>query len=463
MRIPGADKAIGNLMKWSYSDEWRSLHDEVVGDHFDDICDEFEVSEEEIADLLGESMHNFYGCVFEDFLTCRFDDDGLNIVDDYLKRRGWREKVPARRYLGALRDSSISMYEVVDLKPGHSLTVRDIIRGGDPLTVDEKLGSESAVLWDRIAGRIVTVNGKPCFTGAMLRFRHDIADELLAEVEEMVKVLRRGLRKEAKKRGESIDSADEAATDFVLRTGASLFSGAWLADVLERASAPFPQVRNSDGHDLLFSEVRFPVTGAVQAVVALLDETDELERDDPDAWRWTWHAEGPPSEAMIRNDGLALNTDDGTGRTIQGGIELKGDVLVLDVNSKERGDRGRDLLASRLKGLVGAPLTSHQTLEQMRDGRRDDPPPSVDVPPEVAEEVIRSFMDNHYRQCLDDAIPYFDGKNPRQAAKTKKGRARVVSWLKMLENSDARRASGQWQQTYDFRWMWRELKVEDLR
>ena len=37
-----------------------------------------------------------YGFVLEDFFTARFGEEGeLNVVDDYLKRRGWREKVPA--------------------------------------------------------------------------------------------------------------------------------------------------------------------------------------------------------------------------------------------------------------------------------------------------------------------------------------------------------------------------------
>ena len=55
------------------------------------------------------------------------------------------------------------------------------------------------------------------------------------------------------------------------------------------------------------------------------------------------------------------------------------------------------------------------------------------------------------------------GETPRQAVKTKKGRAQVVGWLKLLENSEFRRAAGQGHNPYDTAWMWRELKVEDSR
>ena len=46
---------------------------------------------------------------------------------------------------------------------------------------------------------------------------------------------------------------------------------------------------------------------------------------------------------------------------------------------------------------------------------------------------------------------------------TKKARAQVVGWLKLLENSEFRRAAGQGHHPYDTAWMWRELKVEGAR
>ena len=176
MRIPGADQAIGHLIKWSEKDEWAAYRRQVFAEHFELIMERFDISEQEIVDLLDEAFGMVCGFVLEDFFTARFGEEGeLNVVDDYLKRRGWREKVPAKRYLEALRDSVATLYEVVDLDPGHSMTVRDVILGGDPVSVEEKLGSLSAARWDRIAGRIVTVNGKRYFTGALLLFPHHVA------------------------------------------------------------------------------------------------------------------------------------------------------------------------------------------------------------------------------------------------------------------------------------------------
>jgi len=54
--------------------------------------------------------------------------------------------------------------------------------------------------------------------------------------------------------------------------------------------------------------------------------------------------------------------------------------------------------------------------------------------------------------------------SPRAASRSAKGREKIAVWLKHLENrsrhADDRNAP---MATYDFTWLWRELKVEHLR
>jgi hypothetical protein len=450
-------------MRWSEKEDWNYFREQVFAEHFDMICDRFDTTKEEIAELLGESFGMLFGCALEDFFTARFGDEGDNIIDDYLKRRGWREKIPAKRYLAAMRDSTLSLYEVVDLDPGHNITVRDLVLGGDPITLEEKLGSESAALWDRIAGRIVTVNKKLYFTGSLLLFPQEVADQVLSGIEDMVRSLKKKLRREAKKQGEPADINDRELREMFLHASARLFTRTWLIDVLGRASESLPEVRNTDGDELVFSEARFPITGELANVIAGLDAINEFERDDPDELQWNWLGHGSPTKRVSRGKSHTFKAEDDAGRTILGNIEIGEDTLILSTNSVERADKGRDLVLSRLDGLVGPPLTSHQTLEKMLDERSGSAPVQSELPPEVAEQVIHSYLETHYRQALDDPLPYFDGKTPRQAARTKKGRVQVISWLKKLENSEARRAASQEQQPYDFQWMWREMKVDDAR
>lgn len=468
MRIAGRDQAIGNLVKWSARDDWTPYREQVFTEHLDPVMEKLDVTGEEIGEAMGDALDILYGVILEDFFSARFGDDGeLNVIDDYLKRRGWREKVPAKRYLEAIQDSVISLYEVVDLDPGKAMTVRDLIRGGEPVTVEEKMGSQSAARWDRIAARLVTVNKKPCFTGGMLLLSHDASSMFMTMFEEMTKSSRSKLRREAKKQGDNPDVAPEAVKELLLESmGPRLFTQTWLMDTLVQVDAPLPEMRNTDGDDILFSEVRFPISGNETKVVAVVDGIENVERNAPVGASWTWHGQGSPSQRMAasREEGLTFQSVDDSGRTSLGNIEIRDGTLLLSTNSRERAERGRDLLSSHLNSLVGAPLISHEDIEQTLDRS-----PSLhaseedEIPPEIAAQVVHDFLDDHYRRTLDDPLPILDGKTPRQAVKTKKGRAQVIEWLKYLENSEYRRASADGQASYDMTWMWRELKIDGDR
>ena len=61
---------------------------------------------------------------------------------------------------------------------------------------------------------------------------------------------------------------------------------------------------------------------------------------------------------------------------------------------------------------------------------------------------------------LTTRTPRWTGKTLRQAARTRKGRDKVIDWLKQLENTEHRRAAQQGHKPYDTSWMWRELGIE---
>jgi len=90
--------------------------------------------------------------------------DGRNIADDYLRRRGWKESVSTREYIAGLRRSVISLYEVSGIVPGESMLLRDLVRGGEPVRVWEKSGSQGLRPWDRIATRLGATVSTTCMT-----------------------------------------------------------------------------------------------------------------------------------------------------------------------------------------------------------------------------------------------------------------------------------------------------------
>jgi hypothetical protein len=157
--------------------------------------------------------------------------------------------------------------------------------------------------------------------------------------------------------------------------------------------------------------------------------------------------------------------------TILGDARLEADVLVVETNSRERMERALAALHGALGELVGEGLTSYEDPAQaMRDRLQRTASKRAEIPEDVSAEdtaamaeAARQFMDAHYRRTLDEPVPMLGNRTPRECARSKQGRARLVRWLKYLENSELQRAAHDGTAPYDFAWMWRELGVEVLR
>ena len=91
---PGHD--LSGLIKFAGRDDWRPHLESAMGDHFGAAMEEFDLDFEAIGDVLGEHWAmTLWGCAFENLLTHVVESGGRNLVEDYLKRRGWKETATA--------------------------------------------------------------------------------------------------------------------------------------------------------------------------------------------------------------------------------------------------------------------------------------------------------------------------------------------------------------------------------
>ena len=163
-------------------------------------------------------------------------------------------------------------------------------------------------------------------------------------------------------------------------------------------------------------------------------------------------------------DGLAFNSTTADGTPILGNIELKGRFVTLTVNSAARATAGAALFAKVLGNLVRAPLTEIQTIDQMQADRRGMEVPPSDVSTEIATRLVHDMLDRSYRETLDQPVGMLGDITPRAAAKTAKGRVKLIEWLKYLENRSAQQPDqSDPMATYDYFWLWRELGVANER
>src|SRR3546814_19396655 len=92
-----------------------------ISDWSSDVC-----SSDLLADIVGDHWAGvLWGCAFEELLTRTIEPGDRNIVDDYIRRRGWNESGSTKIYLRALRSSVMSLYEVSEVEPGSGFLGRD--------------------------------------------------------------------------------------------------------------------------------------------------------------------------------------------------------------------------------------------------------------------------------------------------------------------------------------------------
>lgn len=455
------------VRKWVYCDEWREPFDDLIDLHIEAACKAAGIEVDELPDVIGEGhVANLMGCIFEDMLAFELED-GSNVVDDYLKRRGWKESVANKRYMTAIRQSVMSLYEVSDIVLDQSFLARDILRGGEPVRISEKLATRSLKQWDWIAARIVQVGKRTVMAGGVLAFGRTVGERARDSIATLQERMRKEVREAVRQEGEDAELDPYALDTEVLRRAAFLFTNVWLEDVLQNALHPLrPTLINSDGETIEFTTVRYPVNPGAdrQAFVDALEKVPGFSRAAEDLWDWV----GPPATSA---HGKA---PDGTERFVTflpdgsvslGSIELAGGTLKLDVNSAQRAERARALLDPAIGSLVGEPVVESKTVEEIMASRPAGRKPTRPAGMSAEEEraILDETLERHYRALLDQPVPALDNMSPREAARTEEGREMLVDWLKGLENSNAQQEPGSAIARYDASWMWEELGVSDLR
>ncbi|OZA72826.1 MAG: hypothetical protein B7X78_00160 [Sphingomonadales bacterium 39-62-4] len=443
---------LSGLIKYASRGVWRDCLDEWLTLHLGPVTDEAGLEPDDLFEMVGPHWEGtLWGCAFEDLLTQEFEPNGLNIIDDYLKRRGWNEKAPHKTYMKALRHAVMSLYEVSEVVPGQSMRLRDLLREAEPVTVHERSATQSLANWDRIAARIVTVNGRQIISGGLLPFGLEASATLIAAFHDMAS------------KPDPDAGFDVTDRTQLLRHSAPMFTAMWLHDFLGKVDVGLPELVNSEGEDLEFHTIIFPLANGItqKQAIARLDAHPALTAAGTKFWNWLAQSDRK-NRRKTGKQAFVTTMDDGS--PVFANVEIKGRMVTLAVNSAGRAAKGRAELAAHLGDLVGTPLTEIRTLEQMLADEATKRPvlDEPEIPPEEMERIVHALLTREYTKALDEPVPMLGDKSPRQLVKTKAGRTKVAEWLKILENGAAR-AKNDPMATYSFIWMWEELGIAELR
>ena len=320
------------------------------------------------------------------------DAEGRTLVDRVLADRAIRLQPNERAAMEALREAWFSLFEVVRVELDQGLELRDLLTG-EAVWVRERSATHHLKRLGLMLGWIVELEPHHELTGASASVprphRKAVLEAMTAAIE--------GARREY----------PEASPRALARL--AVLPAHWaLRDAFRGVQVP--QLVNFEGEEILLGKAVFDVTDPDQARTRLAAAEDLEGPDERGRFRWLLLEEerpqgGPPGE------------------TVRGWMDLSPDGarLIFETNSRERLERGKQLLGRLLEGIARHRIDELSDLRSLverdlEEGR--EVPRDSEIPPEVEAELLEKFHVEHLDRWIEMELPALGGLTPREAARS---------------------------------------------
>ncbi len=335
------------------------------------------------------------------------------------EQRAWIETIAAE---------PMWLYEVVDVKRGEGVRIRDLLHGdAAPFWVVERSGSESLERWDVLGARVVEDQGQTVFSGAIYRFDPQEGVRCLEQIREAL--------------GENPARTREAGR-VVLR----VVMEAWSRMVLEVLDGVTVQLADVEtGDPIVFVTDHYRVRDW-EALEARLADRPDVGGDPKEGWAWLG---GDPEDEM---------------RRVRASLYRKGgNSLQVFARTLRRADEARAWLEELAGDLVEHRV--RETADPMQAAARGGRGGAALEPlsPERAEVVRQQALRKVYEDWADQPIPALGDRTPWEAVRTPEGRKAVEALLRSYERREAEEARRTGKKPMDFGFLWEQVGLERPR
>lgn len=356
---------------------------------------------------------------------CDMTLEGKTVAESFLETYRARLSQMEVEILKAAIRPMFSFYEIKQVSPGESITLRNILDNAESQII-ERTGSQQAQRGSIMYCALFEVYGT-IQSLAMSPFQLPPI-----KMNQLV-----NLRKELQKKlnVKQLCQSDIREFEFELR---NVFF-----DLLESTfNPPMPELCNSDGDPLVPQTLHFEITDSDLAFQALKTISKGFISEDE-----------LRSEAKIKNDKVhevkipwirkkSKSSSLPGSNTVMGHLKISNKKLTVEVNSNKRAASIKRKILSKLKDQVQFKTKVIEDIEgnMRKEANRQSPSSSAmpieKIPPEAFEQ-IKAMADEHWNKWLDDKIPALNNKTPRQAAKSKEGRELLEALLNSFENNSS--------------------------
>lgn len=326
-----------------------------------------------------------------------------------------------RAWLESLVDYPLSLYEVLESRPGEGMQLLDLLDPqASPVWVQERSASKSLVPWDILGTRLARREDTWVLTGALYLFGRqeglDCRDRIRTTIDSH--------RPPNQDRRKLISTA---------------IADTWLKGLVADWDERIPQVVDATtGDPILLTTDRYRVKNW-SALERILESQDDVDGDREEGWkRFTALGNGQfRSHASL--------------------IAQKSDMLEVFCRTPQLADEARRWLET----IAGDLLT--YTIREMVDPRSEKARraaahrPQPEIPQEMQQEILHQFFTKHYETWPEISLPALEGKSPLEAMEDERLRPAVVELLKSIEQLEVRRAKQAGGTPFDVSFLWERL------
>jgi hypothetical protein len=231
------DKAINNLAKYLVRhDDFELSFDRACDMLLGGIAMGYHMQGNELVDKLEHLglWQGVHGFIFEHLVTQRNLDQGESLIDDYLKRRGWSESPTGKRYLMALNQMDLGLWEVTQVNALKSVGVVDLESSAPEVLINDTHATIAFVQGRVLVTRLPVLDGKAMISRALLDFSSEQAHHCITRLGEFKLEPGAELSQLLAQQGVAIDAdQNHLAYCYARDTRARLLFVMWLLEQLD--------------------------------------------------------------------------------------------------------------------------------------------------------------------------------------------------------------------------------------
>jgi hypothetical protein len=213
-------------------------------------------------------------------------------------------------------------------------------------------------------------------------------------------------------------------------------------------------------------------------IAKVLSMKPEFELQEPEStgvMEYSWVRRGESKKLEKKMPALFQHPDESSGVGTLGRLRLRADQLEVIVFGSQKFRFARKMIEKYLGAYITFQTETENDLKEGLRRRMKEKEqriePDMDekmeredeVPPEVRVELLNKFHEQHYRQFLDTPVPMIENKTPRQAAKEKKLRPKLIDLMKLHIHGLEKRNREDPLLNLDIDWVLDELGLEELK